>query len=224
MELSNQPPGAGARAPGTAQRLRRAAARLLSERTWHEITLRDITNAADANVASVNYHFGSKNALLAEVVHNAVAGVVRRRAAIMDALPADASLETVVEVWLEPGLVADSPDSPQREPSWEILRRHLGSSVPEVAQAYEEAGVVIERSLTSRLRHLLPHLGDHELRLRHVGILAAVAALTDRHLASEMPGLKIHTPDQPTDPESLRRAVIAFACGALRAPATQHRP
>ncbi len=204
------------RARDTPQRLRLAAARLLAERTWPEITLRDITEAAGANVASVGYHFGSKNALLGAVVHDAVIGTTTKRAALMDPLPADAPLERVVEVWLGPAF--DAPESASTEDglSWAVLRTQLGSSVPEVARAYATAGAIIERSLTSRLQRLLPHLDDRELRLRHVGVLAATAALTGRHPAQDV--LPIDAPE-PGDLDQLRRAVIAFACGALRAPA-----
>lgn len=53
----------------TRERLLDAAERLLSILPMDEVSVRDITVAAKTNIASVNYHFGSKQALIMEVVH-----------------------------------------------------------------------------------------------------------------------------------------------------------
>jgi AcrR family transcriptional regulator len=45
----------------------RAAERLYAERGFADVTLRDIVAAADVNLAAVNYHFGSKDDLIAEL-------------------------------------------------------------------------------------------------------------------------------------------------------------
>jgi AcrR family transcriptional regulator len=44
-----------------------AAERLYADRGFGEVTLRDIVAAADVNLAAVNYHFGSKDELIAEL-------------------------------------------------------------------------------------------------------------------------------------------------------------
>jgi AcrR family transcriptional regulator len=44
-----------------------AAERLYAERGFADVTLRDIVAAADVNLAAVNYHFGSKDELIAEL-------------------------------------------------------------------------------------------------------------------------------------------------------------
>jgi AcrR family transcriptional regulator len=45
----------------------RAAERLYAERGFADVTLRDIVAEADVNLAAVNYHFGSKDELIAEL-------------------------------------------------------------------------------------------------------------------------------------------------------------
>jgi len=47
----------------TRQRLLDAAVSIFAERGYRKTTVRDICDAADANVAAVNYHFGNKEAL-----------------------------------------------------------------------------------------------------------------------------------------------------------------
>src|SRR5881628_898710 len=44
-----------------------AAERLYAERGFGDVTLRDIVAAAEVNLAAVNYHFGSKDELIAEL-------------------------------------------------------------------------------------------------------------------------------------------------------------
>ena len=44
-----------------------AAERLYADRGFGEVTLRDIVAAAEVNLAAVNYHFGSKDELIAEL-------------------------------------------------------------------------------------------------------------------------------------------------------------
>src|ERR1700689_4219014 len=44
-----------------------AAERLYADRGFADVTLRDIVAAADLNLAAVNYHFGSKDELIAEL-------------------------------------------------------------------------------------------------------------------------------------------------------------
>jgi len=52
----------------TKQRILAAAAKVFAERGYEEATIRDICRRARANVASVNYYFGNKAAVYAEVL------------------------------------------------------------------------------------------------------------------------------------------------------------
>src|ERR1700691_6458239 len=44
-----------------------AAERLYADRGFADVTMRDIVAAAGVNLAAVNYHFGSKDELIAEL-------------------------------------------------------------------------------------------------------------------------------------------------------------
>ena len=57
---------------GTRERILSAAEALFAERGFDTVSLRDITGAADANVAAVNYHFGSKDKLIDAVIEHRV--------------------------------------------------------------------------------------------------------------------------------------------------------
>ena len=53
----------------TRQRLLDAAREVFSQHSFQGATVREICRLADANVAAVNYHFGSKEGLLAEALN-----------------------------------------------------------------------------------------------------------------------------------------------------------
>jgi AcrR family transcriptional regulator len=50
----------------TRERLLNAAGAVFAEKGYHEATIAEISDRAGANIASVNYHFGSKESLYAE--------------------------------------------------------------------------------------------------------------------------------------------------------------
>jgi AcrR family transcriptional regulator len=54
--------------PDTKQKILDAAEHLFARQGYHATSLRAITAAADVNLAAVNYHFGSKDALLEAVI------------------------------------------------------------------------------------------------------------------------------------------------------------
>jgi AcrR family transcriptional regulator len=56
----------------TRERLLRAAEALFAERGFKAVTVREICQAAHANVAAVNYHFGDKLGLYREVIQIAI--------------------------------------------------------------------------------------------------------------------------------------------------------
>src|ERR1041384_6045222 len=57
-----------------------AAERLFALQGFRNVSVRDITAEAGVNLASVNYHFGSKDALLFEIFRRRAAEMNRERA------------------------------------------------------------------------------------------------------------------------------------------------
>ena len=56
----------------TRDRLLQVAAEMFADRGFKKVTIREISAAAQANVAAVNYHFGDKDALYRAVVQRAI--------------------------------------------------------------------------------------------------------------------------------------------------------
>lgn len=98
----------------TRARIREAAEQLFAREGFDRVTLRQIARAADQrNVAAVQYHFGSKEGLLGEIVEEHRERIDARRAdalARLDETPEDAALGALIEVLVAP--LAAELDSP----------------------------------------------------------------------------------------------------------------
>jgi AcrR family transcriptional regulator len=74
----------------TRERILRAAEELFMDRGFASTSLRMITARAKVNLAAVNYHFGSKEALIREVFERQLAPLNRARIVYLDQLEAEA--------------------------------------------------------------------------------------------------------------------------------------
>lgn len=74
---------------GTRLRIFAAAERLFASEGFGRVSLRDITAAAGVNLAAVNYHFGSKDALLLEIFRSRAAELNQERAQLLQAALAE---------------------------------------------------------------------------------------------------------------------------------------
>jgi AcrR family transcriptional regulator len=86
----------------TRNRLLEEAERLFAERGFEATSVRDITAAAGANLAAVNYHFGGKDKLYREVFRRRLNAVKEQRlAAVRAAAARDDGLEDLVRSFTE---------------------------------------------------------------------------------------------------------------------------
>lgn len=70
--------GVEGRASRTRRLLLEQACRIFAEKGFHETTVAEICSAAGANIAAVNYHFGSKRALYVEAWRSSMAQSLKK--------------------------------------------------------------------------------------------------------------------------------------------------
>lgn len=102
-----------------ADHLKAVALRLFAERGVDGVTVRQIADAAgQKNHAAVGYHFGSKEALIRELIVDGARAIDQRRHAWLDAAEATGGPHSVVEV--VHGMIRTSldPDAPPGEESF----------------------------------------------------------------------------------------------------------
>jgi AcrR family transcriptional regulator len=83
-----------------------AALDLLSERGDEGVSLRELTDAADANVAAVSYHFGSLQALLDGAIEDALDRYLDAQQEAVSALGPEPTLEEVAAAFARPMISA----------------------------------------------------------------------------------------------------------------------
>ena len=91
---------------GPKRKLFDAATRLFAERGFDLVSVREICAAGGANIAAVNYHFGSRDELVAWVMTSHLAPVLEARAARLDSLEKaggkGVALEAILEALVQP--------------------------------------------------------------------------------------------------------------------------
>ena len=132
--------------PDTMTRILDTAEVLFAERGFAETSLRNITSKAGVNLAAVNYHFGSKKALIQAVFSRYLDPFTLRFHAALDALEADHEGRVIpLEVLLE-SMAAAVLAVPAERNSLKVFMRLLGL-------AYSQAQGHLRR-------HIQQHYGD----------------------------------------------------------------
>jgi AcrR family transcriptional regulator len=163
-------------AMNTASEILDATQKLLLERGESKTTLRAITELADANVAAVNYHFGSRDELIRQAYLSALTEVTASQGARIQSLDEKADLEELVNIWLGPLLEPKSVSQRERD-LWNLLQRGSVENVPQV-QALMPSMQEMELSpLIALLGKKLPHLDRTEIVFRHNAILLGLGGL-----------------------------------------------
>src|ERR1700744_3128912 len=95
-----------------------AAERLFALHGFQNVSVRDITAEAGVNLASVNYHFGSKDALLFEIFRRRTAELNRDRARMLheatDRHDGKPPVREILRAFFEPPMRLSSPDNERR--------------------------------------------------------------------------------------------------------------
>ena len=99
------------------ERLLDAAEQLFAQRGFHGVSLRDITEAAEVDVALVSYHFGSKRALFTAVFERRAEVLNRERLELLEnvrrtALPGTPEIEAIVNAFSYPLLERSARGGP----------------------------------------------------------------------------------------------------------------
>ncbi len=209
----------------TKQRVLDAAERLFAQKGFAATSLRTITAEAGVNLASVNYHFGSKEALLQSVYARRLAPLNQKRLEMLAACEAAAGhapppLEKIVEAFLAPPLRLFAESGQDRAAFQKLLGRLYlepgGQARSVMLEQFGEAG----RRFLAALQRALPDLPQAELFWRlhfMVGVLAHT--LAGRNHLEVMSGGACNA----SDLEGALERMIAFVVAGLRAPVPTKR-
>lgn len=204
----------------TKDRILDAAERLFARDGFEATSLRAITAEAGANLAAVNYHFQSKEALVQAVIGRRMGPVSARRLALLDAYQAEAGdtsmpVEKILDAFLRPVI--------------EMVGSHAHEFVPVIGRLYTEPGEFAARlykqqfePLAQRfipaLEHALPELPRVELIWR---IHFAIGTLAHTMGASKLLLMMSGGAADVADVEGTLVRMKAFILAGLAAPVSE---
>ena len=148
----------------TRARLMDAAMDLLAERGEEGVTLRELTDAAEVNVAAVSYHFGSLGSLCEAAIESALERYLDAQLQAVGELAPDSTLDALAAAFSAPMISALA--SGGRELAVMRIVARSGIDPPQgwerLADRFEEIRTGVVRVLKANV----PGVRDQELRFR----------------------------------------------------------
>jgi AcrR family transcriptional regulator len=142
-----------------------AALELLAARGEEGVTLRELTDAAEANVAAVSYHFGSLKSLCDAAIEHALERYLDAQQAAVGALdPEEATLETLATAFAAPMMSALAAGG--RELAMMRIVARAGIDPPEGWDRLSGRFDRIRREVVRVLKANVPDASDRELVFR----------------------------------------------------------
>jgi AcrR family transcriptional regulator len=202
----------------TRTRILDSAERLFAEAGFAATSVRGITADAGVNLAAVNYHFGSKDALLVAVLERRLAPVNSERLRRLDALEEAAGgqaldPETALRAFLEPPFrkMREWGDGGQK--FMQLVGRILSDTNPRMQAIFVERFEEILARFTKALQRALPELAPEEVSRRLHFVIGGMAhTLTWSHKIARLSGQK--RPDM----HSMLEDLVQFAAAGMKAP------
>ena len=143
-----------------------AAERLYADRGFGDVTLRDIVAAADVNLAAVNYHFGSKDELIAELFVTRSLATNRERLNELKAAElaggGRASVDQILRALVGPTLRGCLGPDRERSTAARFMIRASIESVPPIRRI-KNREIDHLRKFSAAMRRSLPERSDVEL-------------------------------------------------------------
>ncbi|HEV2292183.1 MAG TPA: CerR family C-terminal domain-containing protein [Gemmatimonadales bacterium] len=206
---------AGGRGPSedTRRRLFEVARELFTDQGFDNVTVRDISRRAGANLAAINYHFGDKLALYLEIVRSAVDEMRATNDEMMAGpeLPAAERLRRYVRGYVPRLMLID-----QRR-AWiqKLMRNEMSEPTP-------AAQLIIDEILRPRVAYLTGIVAELVgCRPDDPRVARSVSAIQMQCFACiPHPAWERVTPSVPRTPESaaaMAEHIIAFSLAGIEA-------
>jgi AcrR family transcriptional regulator len=198
----------------TRQRILGAAEALFAEHGFAGASLRQVTSAANVNLAAVNYHFGSKDHLIEEVFRRRLDALSRRRLERLRAITADddAALEAALDAFITPALELSLNDAGGAV-FMRVLARAYAESDSRLRTFLSDNYGYVLKEFVATFARLLPQLDKQELYWRlDIAVGALTYAMADFGIIQRR-----QAESERAYRESMARHLIHFTAAGLRA-------
>jgi AcrR family transcriptional regulator len=202
----------------TKERILDAAENLFADRGFPATSMRDITKAAEVNLAAINYHFGSKEALLIAVLERTTTPVNRNRLKRLDQLEAAAAggpvePEQLVRAFLTP-LFEQRRKWTQPNFKWLKLLGRIHTEVdPELRSKLASQFEPVFGRFSEAMRRSVPEVESNELLWRGLFLLGAMSFTMTWGAA-----ILSTSPHTQREPGEILEQLIRFTAAGIAAP------
>jgi AcrR family transcriptional regulator len=205
----------GSPSADTKTRILDAAERLFGRYGMDATSLRQITAEAGVNLAAVNYHFQSKDALIAACLDRRIGPINRRRIELLEEAEArgNPTVEEILLAFVSPLFGAQGIRTAKP------MIGHMFSAPQEFEErVWEKHLKLISYRFRDALHRTLPHLNQEELLWRFVFLVGSMV-----HAMAFGPVLPVMTNGicDPADEQKLLDHYVRFIAAGLRAPGKQ---
>ncbi|MFT0532035.1 TetR/AcrR family transcriptional regulator [Castellaniella hirudinis] len=198
-----------------------AAEHLFAEQGHDKTSMRQITKTADVNLSAVNYHFGSKDALIEAVFQRRLTALNNERLSILDTLEAKAhglplKPSAIVEAYFGPLVRHACSAGAERRAFIPLQSANQSDPNGAITALFEAERSVVAHRFTRALLTSLPGVPEAEIVWRFHFMLGATAyAILGAESSSQILNLN---GDSGLDAQILLDRLLAFLLGGLRAP------
>lgn len=200
----------------TKKNLLKAAAELIAERGVDAMSIREITEHAKANVAAVNYHFGSREGLVITLMEMHLLPLWEERMARMDAAEGKwgskaVPLEELVDAWVRPVSGAARRAVLGEAVALRVMGRVLTMTEDEWPTEVRVVSVPVRERWEKALMRVLQGVDAVEVVWRSEWLTGGLARMLLQGWGDKKSGLAMDQLD------SVSAAFVRFACSGLRA-------
>ena len=204
-------------ASDTKRRILDAAESLMGDKGFTSTSMRDITAAAKVNLASVNYHFGSKEALLASVLERRLQPINEQRLEFLDALELENSdskirHQDIVRAFVSPPFKQQQQWGGNSETFLRLLGRLHSETNEEFRQVFMSEYELVYQRFAVALQRSLPHLTNTNLPWRMLFMVGSMAFTMSWGQSMML------RQDTSISPNDVLDELIEFTCAGLAAP------
>jgi AcrR family transcriptional regulator len=199
---------------GTRERIIEAAIEAFLDKGYDAATIRDICKLAGANVAAVNYHFGSKDALHAAVLEN-IEEACHARHPVHEGLDAPMPPGERLRLLVRNILRLNFPDDPELARRGKLFWLELGNPSPALAPMVERYMRPLKDMLESVVTGIIGPAEPETVRL----CCGSIVGQTLFHAQNRAIITQLY-PDKtynPADVARLAEHITAFSLAGLEA-------
>lgn len=205
----------------TRDRIIDAAEMLFADHGFRAVSLRQITRQAGVNTAAVNYHFGSRESLVFEVLTRVIGPINEQRLRLLTEAERESggnaiSIEKVLDAFYRPVVSQLAGSEIQSTTFLKLAGRCLAEQREEFPGTMVELFAEIAERFGRAARRSLPHLSEVDIFWRfHFSVGTLLYALTHADRLS----LFSHGTIEGNDPDETLSRLIDFTAAGMRAEA-----